>query len=83
MVRLPILRTIPSPIPRLQSIIEGGLTTPLAIGLVTGISEEEIALLLVARIKPTEDQREKLEELLKSYELVIRLANAETMKGRL
>jgi hypothetical protein len=71
------------PIPRLQAIVEAGLTTSFAIGLATDISEKEIALLMVGRIEPTEQQREKLEALLKNYKLAIKLVNAETMKGRL
>lgn len=58
-------------------------SAPFAIGLATDISEKEIALLMVGRIEPTEEQRERLEGLLKNYKLAIKLVNAETMKGRL
>jgi hypothetical protein len=38
---------------------------------------------MVGRIEPTEEQRERLDELLKNYRLAIKMVNAETMKGRL
>lgn len=83
MVKWPTHRKARSPIPRLQSIVEAGLTTSFAIGLATDISEKEIALLMVGRIEPTEQQRERLDALLKNYKLAVKLVNAETMKGRL
>jgi hypothetical protein len=67
----------------LQSIVEAGLTTTFAIGLAANISEKEIALLMVGRIEPTAEQRERLDKLLKNYKLAVKLVNAETMKGRL
>ena len=70
------LRKGHAPIPRLQSIVEAGLTTPFAIGHAAGISEKEIALLMVGRIEPTEQEREKLEELLKNYKIAVKLVNA-------
>lgn len=83
MVRWPTHRKARTPIPRLQSIVEAGLTTPFAIGLATGISEREIGLLMIGRIEPTEEQRKKLDALLKNYKLAVKLVNVETMKGRL
>lgn len=83
MVRWPTHRKTRAPIPRLQSIVEAGLTTPFAIGLATGISETEIALLMVNRIEPTDEQRKKLDALLKNYKLAVKLVNVETMRGRL
>jgi hypothetical protein len=83
MVRWPTHRKARDPIPRLRGIVEAGLTTPFAIGLATDISEKEIALLMVGRIEPTEEQRKKLDALLKNYKLAVKLVNSETMKGRL
>jgi hypothetical protein len=71
------------PIPRLQSIVEAGLTTTYAISIATGISEKEIGLLMVGRIEPTDEQCEILNKLLKNYKVAIKFVNVETIKGRL
>jgi hypothetical protein len=80
MVRWP---THKAEISRLQSIVEAGLTTPFAVGLACDIPEKEIALVMVGRIEPTEEQRNKLDALLKNYKLAVKLVNVETMTGRL
>ena len=60
---------------QLRALISGGVATPLAIGVATSISEKEIALILVERIEPTKEQEERLEKLLKNYQLAGKLVN--------
>lgn len=83
MLRWSTYRKTPSPIPRLQALVAGDLTTAFSIALATGISEREMGLLLVGRIEPTDGQRDQLGKLLKNYKLATKLENAEMMKGRL
>lgn len=61
---------------RLQSIVDAGLTTPLAIGIATGLSENEI-------VSPTEEQRNRLDALLKNYQLATKRVNIRTLRNRL
>lgn len=70
-------------VPKLHGLVEAGLTSLFAIGLVTGISEKELGPLVLGRIEPTNRQRKTLERLLRNYEFAIRLVNSETLKGRL
>lgn len=66
----------------ISELVRAGLTTWFAIGVVTGLTAEEIELAMAGRFIPTNGQREALARLLKNYELAIKLVNAETMKGR-
>ncbi len=83
LMRIPEPRTRPSTIPQLQSVVDAGLTTVLAIAVSTGVSEDEASLLLAGEIEPTDEQHERLERLLNDHALAIRRVNAETMKRRL
>lgn len=83
MVRIPAPRTEPSEIPRLQYVVEAGLTTVFAIAVATGISEDEATRLLAGEIEPTDDQRELLRGLLRDYARMVAVVNAETLKHRL
>lgn len=68
---------------RLRAFLASGLTSAFAIGVATGISEKEMALLLIERIEPTKEQEEHLEKLLKNYKLAAKLVDMEMAKGRL
>jgi hypothetical protein len=67
----------------IADVVRGGLTTSFAIGVVTGLTAEEIELLMAGRLNPTDEQCEAINRLLRNYELAIKLVNAETMKGTL
>jgi len=68
---------------RLRAFLSGGITTPFAVGVATGISEKEMALILVERIEPTTEQERRLATLLKNYNLAVKLVNMEMAKSRL
>jgi hypothetical protein len=72
-----------STIPLLQHVVEAGLTTTLAIGIATGISEAEAVRILAGEIEPTDEQRVILEQLLSDYSHAVKVVNAETMRRRL
>jgi len=67
---------------RLRDFLSSGLTTTFAIGVATGIEEEEIARVLLERVEPTAEQAKRLKWLLGNYELAVKLVNIEMAKQR-
>jgi hypothetical protein len=67
----------------IADIVHGGLTTSFAIGVVVGLTTQEIELAMAGKLVPTAAQGEALNRLLKNYELAIKLVNAATMVRRL
>jgi hypothetical protein len=68
---------------RLRSFLSGEITSAFAMSAATGISEKEVALILVERVEPTKEQEKRLAILLKNYELAVKLVNVEMAKGQL
>lgn len=67
----------------LHSLAAIGITTPLVLGIVTGIAVNRIGRLLKGETEPTDFERRVLRTLVKDYTKAVTVVNIETLKRKI